>query len=577
MLGDSGASVNVIDEPTLQTLTPKPEMQPPDMNLYAYGSKEKALPLLGMFVGTIATEQFTHAKKVYVAQGSYGTLMSHRTAEKLNLTKINKKAVIANLVTNSNAESIAEEFADRFEGLGKLTKVQMKIHLNPDVTPVIQPHRRIPFHLRQKVKYELQHLEDMDVIERVSQPTSWMSPLVAAPKPNNADAVRLCVDRRCVNKAVLKERHVMPTVDDIISDLNGATTFSKLDLNQAYHQLELTLESRDATTFSTQDGVWRYKRLNFGVSSALEIFQHAIARALSGIDGVNNMSDDIIVYDKTKAEHDRNLRNVFIRLRESNITLNRKKCEFNCTELKFYRFIFSDKGMTADPAKVASIIQLEKPTNVSEMKSLLGMTTYSSRFVKSYSDKIQPVRLLTHQDTKWLWEKQHDEAFEEIKKSLATRPTLTYFDPRRKTTLTVDASPTGLGGILSQQDDHGEVHIVAYASKALSDVETRYSQTEREALAVIWACEHYHLYLYGQPVTVLTDHLPLLGMINKPGVKLSPSVERWVLRLQPYDVTLKYQKGADNPADYYVSPPRQISNKHTCNQSRGRLCQFSGR
>ena len=347
----------------------------------------------------------------------------------------------------------------------------------------------------------------------------------------------------------------MPTVDDIISDLNGATTFSKLDLNQGYHQLELTPESRDATTFSTQDGMWRYKRLNFGVSSASEIFQHAIARALSGIDGVKNMSDDIIVYGKTKAEHDRNLRNMFIRLRESNITLNRKKCEFNCTELKFYGFIFSDKGMTADPAKVASIIQLEKPTNVSEMKSLLGMTNYSSRFVKSYSDKIQPLRLLTHQDTKWLWEKQHDEAFEEIKKSLATRPTLAYFDPRRKTTLTVDASPTGLGGILSQQDDHGEVHVVAYASKALSDVETRYSQTEREALAVIWACEHYHLYLYGQPVTVLTDHLPLLGMINKPGAKLSARVERWVLRLQPYDVTLKYQKGADNPADYMSHHP----------------------
>ena len=384
----------------------------------------------GLFVGTIATEQFTPTTKVYVAQGSYGTLMSHRTAEKLNLIKINKKAVIANLVTNSNAESIAEEFADRFEGLGKLTKVQVKIHLNPDVTPVIQPHRRIPFHLRQKVKDELQHLEDMDVIERVTQPTSWVSPLVAAPKPNNADAVRLCVDMRCVNKAVLRERHVMPTVDDIISDLNGATTFSKLDLNQRYQQLELTPESRDATTFSTQDGLWRYKRLNFGVSSVSEIFQHAIARALSGIDGVKNMSDDITVYGKTKAEHDRNLRNVFIRLRESNITLNRKKCEFNCTELKFYGFIFSDKGMTADPAKVASIIQLEKPTNVTEMKSLLGMTNYSSRFVKSYSDKIQPLRLLTHQDTKWLWEKQHDEAFEVIKKSLTTRPTLAYFDPR---------------------------------------------------------------------------------------------------------------------------------------------------
>ena len=273
MLGDSGASVNVIDEPTLETISPKPDMQPPDMNLYEYGSKEKALPLLGMFVGTIATEQFTHTTKVYVARGSYGTLMSHHTAEKLNLIKINKKAVISNVVTNSNAESIVGEFSERFEGLGKLAKVKVEIHLNPDVTPVIQveihlnpdvtpvtqvqihlnpdatpviqPHRRIPFHPLQNDKHELQHLEDRDVIERVTQPKSWVSSLVAAPKPNNADAVHLGVDMRSVNNAVPSKQDVMPTVDDIISDLNDAI---KLDLNQGYHQLELTPETRDATT-----------------------------------------------------------------------------------------------------------------------------------------------------------------------------------------------------------------------------------------------------------------------------------------------------------------------------------------
>ena len=268
----TGASVNVIDEPTLETLSPKPVMQPPDMNLYAYMSKEKALPLLGMFVGTIATEQLTHTTKVYVARGSYDTLMSHHTAEKLNLIKINKNAVNANVVTNSNAESIAEEFSERFEGLGKLAKVkveihlnpdvtpviqveihlnpdvtpvtQVQIHLNPDVTPVIQTHRRIPFHLRQNDKHDIQHLEDMDVMEKVTQPKSSVSPLVAIPKPNNADAVRLGVDMICVNIAVPSEQDIMPTVDEIISDLDGAT---KLDLNQGYHQLELTPETRYAS------------------------------------------------------------------------------------------------------------------------------------------------------------------------------------------------------------------------------------------------------------------------------------------------------------------------------------------
>ena len=182
-----------------------------------------------MFLGTIATEQQSHVTKVYVAQGNYGTLMGHVTAEKLNI-KINESAVIASVVTDPETTSIIEEFADRFSGLGKLANVQVQIHLDPEVTPVIQQHRRMPFHLRQKVKDELQHLEDMDVIERVTQPTSWVSSLVAAPKPNNADAVRLCVDMRRVNKAVLRERHVMPTVDDVINYLNGATTFSNTQL-----------------------------------------------------------------------------------------------------------------------------------------------------------------------------------------------------------------------------------------------------------------------------------------------------------------------------------------------------------
>ena len=221
--------------------------------------------------------------------------MGHATAEKLNLIRINNCAMIASVVTDPETTPIIEMVADRFNRLGKLANVQVQIHLDPEVTPVIQQHRRIPFYLRQKVKDELQHLEDMDVIERVTQPTYWVSPLVAAPKPNNADAVGLCVDTRRVNKAVLRERHVMPTVDYVINDLNEATTFSKLDLNQGYHQLELTHDSRDVTTFSTQDGLWRYKRLNFGITSASEMFQNANAGALSEIEGVKNMSEDIII------------------------------------------------------------------------------------------------------------------------------------------------------------------------------------------------------------------------------------------------------------------------------------------
>ena len=176
---------------------------------------------------------------------------------------------------------------------------------------VTQPERRIPFHLRTKVAAELKRLEENDIIEVATGPTPWISPIVAAPKPKNPDEVRVCVDMRLPNCAIRRERHPSPTVDDIIHSLNGAKTFSKLDLRSGYYQLVLAPESRHITTFSTHKGLKRYKRLNFGTSSAAEIFQHTIQQALDGIHGALNISDDIIIFGKTTTEHDKALEETF--------------------------------------------------------------------------------------------------------------------------------------------------------------------------------------------------------------------------------------------------------------------------
>ena len=196
------------------------------------------------------------------------------------------------------------------------------------------------------------------------------------------------------------------------------------------------------------------------------------------------MSDDIIIFGKTKEEHDRNLKNVLTHLRDQNITLRREKCEFNRTELKFYRFVFSDKGMSADPEKIKAISNLEKLTTIGELKSFLGMTKYCSRFIQNYSDVTEPLRQLTHEDTPWSWGKTQDCAFDQVKDMLMRRPTLAYFDPSKKTSLAVDASPTGLGGILTQEDSKGTRYTVAYASKALSDNKGKKKRKKlREAIA----------------------------------------------------------------------------------------------
>ena len=162
----------------------------------------------------------------------------------------------------------------RTAGVGKLKDYQLKIHIDPEITPVAQPQRDVPFHVRKQVEAKLKELQNLDIIEDVEGPTPRVSPLVAVPKSNGD--VRVCVDMRRANAAVIRERHPIPTLEETLQALNGAAVFSKLDLRWGYHQVELHPESRALTTFATHKGLKRYKRLIFGLSSAPEMYQYVV-------------------------------------------------------------------------------------------------------------------------------------------------------------------------------------------------------------------------------------------------------------------------------------------------------------
>ena len=368
---------------------------------------------------------------------------------------------------------------------------QIKLHIDESVPPVAQPHCRVPFHVRQQLEEQLKRDEELRVVERIEGPTPWVSPIVVAPKPKSPGKVRVCVDMRQANQAIKRECHVTPTIKEIIGDLNSAKVFRKLDLNQGYNQLELAPESQYITTFGTHLGLMRYKRLNFGISSAAEIFQNVIRETLEGIPGALNISDDILVFGKTQSGHDQSLEAVFQRLKERGLTLNKHKCEYGKDKLEFYGYVFSGDGIAPDPKKIDDIVNLQTPTSASEVRSLLGMTNYCSRFIPDYATKTEPLHKLTHKDQPWEWTSQHDSAVDQLKEALVNAPVTAYFDPTKDTEISVDASPVGLAAILSQVDGKtGTHHIVTYASRSLSETEQRYSETEREALAVVWACEH---------------------------------------------------------------------------------------
>jgi len=355
---------------------------------------------------------------------------------------------------------------------------------------------------------------------------------------------------REANKAIKREKHLMPTIDDLIADLNSATHSSKLDHSSGYHQLELSPESRFITTFSTHFGLRRCKRLRFRINAASEIFQESIKELLTGPPGSKNISDDIIVFGKEKDDHDRNLRDV---LQDSNLHLNKDKCEFSKSEVSFYGHIFSSSGIKPDLKKAEAIHNASPPQNASDVKSLLGMTQYVSRFIPNYATITASLRFLTRQDTPWKWEQEEQKAVEELKEALIGGEVISYFDPQKQTEIIVDASPVGVGGLLVQ-----EGKVLSYASRALSDVEGRYSQIEREMLAVVCTAEHFHLYVYGAHFTIITDHKPLIGIFSNHK-QASAGIERWKLLLMPYHCNLIYRPGKDaensSPADFMCRHP----------------------
>ena len=560
VMADSGASINILDENEYHRLPNRPKLEPSSVKIYGYQSTVP-LRILGKFSTTFESKTKKLNDRLYVVEGSGGSLLSWKTSQQLNLLQSVQQ--VKNVPSKPEAKApadLVEEYDDLFHGLGKLKNYQIKLHIDEDIPPVAQPHRRVPFHVRKQLEEQLRRDEELGVIERIDGPTPWVSPIVVAPKPKSPGKVRVCVDMRQANKAIKRERHVTPTVKEMIGDLNGARVFSKLDLNQGYNQLELAPESRYITTFSSHMGLMRYKRLNFGISSAAEIFQNVIRETLDGIEGAINISDDILVFGKTHEEHNQNLEAVFRRLREKGLTLNKSKCEYSKDKLEFFGYVFSKDGISPDPKKVEDVVNLQTPSTASEVRSLLGMTNYCSRFIPDYATKTEPLRRLTHKDQPWCWTAEHDNAVSQLKEALVSAPVTAYFDPEKETEISVDASPVGLAAILSQVDPKNEErHVITYASRSLTATEQRYSQTEREALAIVWACEHLYLYIYGKPVTIYTDHKPLVSIYGNPTSKPPARIERWALRLQPYQITVKYRKGEANPADYLSRHPKKFT------------------
>ena len=279
---------------------------------------------------------------------------------------------VYSITSEGTSVDIVKNFPDVFSGVGKFKDYQLKLHVNKEVKPVAQPLRRLPFGLREKVDKKLDEFLKEDIIEEVhSGPIEWVSPLVVVPKPDGD--IRICVDMRRANEVIERERNPIPTIEEVLHDLNGSTVFSKLDMKWGFHQIELDPESRQITTFITHRDLFRYKRLMFGITSAPEKYQKIVKDALIGCKGVKNIADDLIIHGCGIQEHDENLLAVLRCLRKCGLTLNEKKCQFRLPKLTFFGHNLRKQGISPSEEKVSAIQNAKPPQNSVQVRSFLGL------------------------------------------------------------------------------------------------------------------------------------------------------------------------------------------------------------
>ncbi|EFO91976.1 hypothetical protein CRE_11440 [Caenorhabditis remanei] len=426
-------------------------------------------------------------------------------------------------------------------GLGKCTKTKATLTLKPNARPIFRKARPVTYSARPMVSAEIERLNQTGVISPVDH-SEWAAPVVAVKKKNGS--IRLCADFSTgLNDAIESNNHPLPTSDDIFAKLNGGNFFTQIDLAEAYLQVEMDPDSQKLLVINTHLGLFTYNRLPFGVKSAPGIFQQIMDTMLNGLEGVSTYLDDIIICGSTIEEHNERVFKVFGRIQEYGFRIKMEKCSFLMEEIKFLGFIINKQGRRPDPEKVLHIKNMPEPTNVSQVKSFLGLIQFYGQFVKQLFRLRQPLDNLTAKDTDFKWTLECQKSFDTIKEILQSDLLLTHYNPNLPIIVAADASQYGIGATISHRFPDGTEKTIYHISKTLSKTQRNYSQIEKEGFGLITAVTKFHKFIHGRKFTLRTDHKPLLTIFGgKKGVPVYTAnrLQRWATILLNYDFDIEY-------------------------------------
>jgi hypothetical protein len=313
-------------------------------------------------------------------------------------------------------------------------------------------------------------------------------------------------------------------------------------LISGYWQVPLDEDAQEKSAFCTRGGLWKWKVLPFGLTSAPATFQRLMENVFRGLHWKTLLLylDDVIVIGNDFDSHYDRLKEVFDRLRAAGLKLKPTKCELLQPKVRYLGHVVSKDGVATDPLKIESVSKWPTPTNVAEVRSFLGTVGYYRQYIEGFATIGKPLTQLTHKGVQFEWNDLTNQAFVELRQKLIEAPILGYPNPKLQYILDTDASAAGVGAVLSQVQDGAE-RVIAYYSKTLSPAERNYCVTRRELLAVILAVKHFRPYLYGQRFKLRTDHAALIWLCKR--AEPSNQVARWLEILAEFRFDIEHRAG----------------------------------